>query len=244
MKKKLLSLLLAVLIVLPPVAPAFAANVSDYAVIASTFNADAVSNCAEGLPRYNLNDGTNVLLQAVTTYHYNGGKGAKPGTIKIYDEYGGKETLLGTWNAVGRDGNKYWDIFPNIVMKDRHKYTFEPSDTSTWSSNEAADYLGFIELRGIKPYYGNADQPTVTQPTVTTKTATLTYNNIKINIDGKEIIPTDVSGNYVAPFVIDGTTYMPVRAVAGALGLGVEWDGSTNTIRLTSGASVTARTGR
>jgi hypothetical protein len=32
--------------------------------------------------------------------------------------------------------------------------------------------------------------------------------------------------------MVDGTTYLPVRAVASALGLAVEWDGETNTVRL------------
>ena len=60
----------------------------------------------------------------------------------------------------------------------------------------------------------------------------LWYNNIKIMLNNKEIKPTDASGNYVEPFTIDGTTYLPVRAVASSLGLNVEWDGSTNTVKL------------
>jgi len=62
----------------------------------------------------------------------------------------------------------------------------------------------------------------------------LHYNNIKITLEGKEIIPTDVNGNYVEPFIIDGTTYLPVRGIASALGLGVDWDGETNTVVLTN----------
>ena len=61
----------------------------------------------------------------------------------------------------------------------------------------------------------------------------LHYNNIKITLNGKEIKPLDANGNYVEPFIIDGTTYLPVRAVSGALGLGVAWDGETNTVKLT-----------
>lgn len=61
----------------------------------------------------------------------------------------------------------------------------------------------------------------------------LHYNNIKITLNGKEIKPVDANGTYVEPFIIDGTTYLPVRAVSGALGLGVAWDGETNTVKLT-----------
>lgn len=62
------------------------------------------------------------------------------------------------------------------------------------------------------------------------KTVTAVYNNIKIMVDGEEITPKDVNGNTVEPFIIDGTTYLPVRAVAAALGKDVNWDGETNTV--------------
>ena len=61
---------------------------------------------------------------------------------------------------------------------------------------------------------------------------TLSYNNIKIALNGQEIHPADANGNYVEPFIIDGTTYLPVRAVANAIGLNVDWDGNTNTVLL------------
>ncbi len=62
------------------------------------------------------------------------------------------------------------------------------------------------------------------------KTVTAVYNNIKIVIDGKEITPKDANGTTVEPFIIDGTTYLPVRAVSEALGKEVSWDGNTNTV--------------
>jgi hypothetical protein len=65
------------------------------------------------------------------------------------------------------------------------------------------------------------------------KSAQLVYNDIKITLDGQAITPKDADGNAVEPFIIDGTTYLPVRAVANALGLGVNWDGATNTVNLT-----------
>lgn len=62
------------------------------------------------------------------------------------------------------------------------------------------------------------------------KTVTAVYNNIKIVIDGKKITPKDANGNTVEPFIIDGTTYLPVRAVSEALGKEVDWDGTSNTV--------------
>ena len=40
--------------------------------------------------------------------------------------------------------------------------------------------------------------------------AELYYNNIKIYIDGAEIVPKDANGNTVEPFMMNGTTYLPV----------------------------------
>lgn len=63
-----------------------------------------------------------------------------------------------------------------------------------------------------------------------TKSAELLYNNIKVVIDGKQADLKDVQGNAVDPFIIDGTTYLPVRAVANALDKAVSWDGATQTV--------------
>lgn len=68
----------------------------------------------------------------------------------------------------------------------------------------------------------------------TSKEATLNYRDIKITLDGQTVTTTDANGNIVEPFIIDGTTYLPVRAVSDALGLDVEWDGNTNTVALTT----------
>ena len=55
---------------------------------------------------------------------------------------------------------------------------------------------------------------------------------IRIVIDGQEINPTDVNGKTVNPMIYNGTTYLPVRAVASALGKAVYWDGPTYTVYL------------
>ena len=65
-----------------------------------------------------------------------------------------------------------------------------------------------------------------------TKTAELFYNNIKIVIDGKQADLRDAQGNTVEPFIIDGTTYLPVRAVSDALQKAVSWDGATQIVFL------------
>lgn len=68
--------------------------------------------------------------------------------------------------------------------------------------------------------------------TVGQKTVALDYNDIMISVNGQTIMPTDSNGNAVEPFAINGTTYLPVRAVGEALGLDVEWDGDRKMVAL------------
>ena len=56
----------------------------------------------------------------------------------------------------------------------------------------------------------------------------------KIEIDGEEFIAKDVNGNVVEPFIYNGTTYLPVRAIATAFDKDVAWDESTYTVKLNS----------
>lgn len=58
----------------------------------------------------------------------------------------------------------------------------------------------------------------------------LEYNNISVMLDGKKLDLRDAKGNSVEPFMFDGTNYLPVRALAEALGLNVTWDGTTQTV--------------
>ena len=65
-----------------------------------------------------------------------------------------------------------------------------------------------------------------------TETLDVWYNNIKLYVDGQRIDPKDTLGNPVEPFIINGTTYLPVRAVGEALGKEVNWDGNTSSVYL------------
>lgn len=65
------------------------------------------------------------------------------------------------------------------------------------------------------------------------RTVRVDYSDIKLVVNGKTVTPRDGNGDVVEPFTIDGTTYLPVRAVGNALDMDVAWDGSTNTVTLT-----------
>ena len=66
------------------------------------------------------------------------------------------------------------------------------------------------------------------------ETISVIYDNIKILIDGKEYQSTDVNGNVVEPFIYNGTTYLPVRAIANAFDKEVDWEAQTSTVTLGS----------
>jgi hypothetical protein len=58
------------------------------------------------------------------------------------------------------------------------------------------------------------------------------YNSITLYVNGLKVVPKDSDGNVVEPFIVDGTTYLPVRAVSQALNLPVDYDSKTSTVYL------------
>ena len=71
------------------------------------------------------------------------------------------------------------------------------------------------------------------------KTASLYYDDIKVVMDGTTLTLRDSDGNIVEPFIINGTTYLPIRAIAEALNMDVGWNGATSTVTLTTSGSQT-----
>ena len=65
-----------------------------------------------------------------------------------------------------------------------------------------------------------------------TGTIQVTYSNIKIFMDGEQLDPRDANGTQVEPFIYNGTTYLPVRAVGEAVGKDVSWDGINKVVYL------------
>ena len=77
-----------------------------------------------------------------------------------------------------------------------------------------------------------------------TVTKDLSYDDIKISLNGKMIEPKDANGNKIEPFIIEGTTYLPVRAVGDALGLNVEWEATSKTVLLMDSSKSVSTTGK
>ena len=64
------------------------------------------------------------------------------------------------------------------------------------------------------------------------RTIQVQYSGIKLVVDGTTITPKDAKGNTVEPFIYNGTTYLPVRAVGNAVGKNVTWDENSKTVYL------------
>jgi hypothetical protein len=62
---------------------------------------------------------------------------------------------------------------------------------------------------------------------VATKNVQVKYNNVKVTYNG-QLVPTDIE-----PFLINGTTYIPLRMMAGVFNKNVSWDGKTYTVSVT-----------
>ena len=56
------------------------------------------------------------------------------------------------------------------------------------------------------------------------------YTGVNIYVDDKLIQPKDEQGNPVEPFIYDGTTYLPIRAISTALGKPIAWEGKTQSV--------------
>ncbi|MBQ9345983.1 MAG: DUF5067 domain-containing protein [Oscillibacter sp.] len=63
-------------------------------------------------------------------------------------------------------------------------------------------------------------------------TQELEYRNIKVTLNGEALDLRNAVGDPVEPFMFGGTNYLPVRALAEALGLEVSWDGASATVVL------------
>ena len=59
-------------------------------------------------------------------------------------------------------------------------------------------------------------------------------DNIKIYYDGQLKPFTEEDGSKISPVIINGRTYLPLRAIADLVGIGIEWDGATQSIKLSS----------
>ena len=193
----------------------------------SNMNTDPVKN---GTPKYlNLvmEEEEPIQLERITTYHWNNGEGAEPGTVSIYLG----DALLSSWPAVGRSAygteNVYWDAAVNIILMPGYTYTFRLSDEDSWSYNAASDNCGMIELYGHRLFDfntnkgqtdGSQDQCAVPDP------------GIEVILNNKSLVMLDEKGMPTGPIVLNETVYIPAPAVTQIMGMDISFDSTTNQV--------------
>jgi len=88
-----------------------------------------------------------VYLRTVSTYHWNEGRGAAPGTMSLSDAGG---ATLGPWRARGESGqggapNVNWVAEVNQRLEPG-RYVLQTSDDQSWSTNEKRGWKGFYTI--------------------------------------------------------------------------------------------------
>lgn len=113
------------------------------------------------------------------SYHYNGGKGAPGGTLKIVGEDG---ATWGPWK-VETQSKVYWIAHPNVNLP-AGRYRVLDSDPATWSQNEGSKGQGHIILKGI---WGTAAAKAPAKPTGSAKSLKDELTELKELLDAKLI---------------------------------------------------------
>lgn len=78
-------------------------------------------------------------------------------------------------------------------------------------------------------------QSSTASSTPVEKDASLTFNDLKVTLNGAAVSLQDSDGNTVEPFIYDGSMYLPIRAISQALGLSVSYDDTRHLVKLSLG---------
>lgn len=97
------------------------------------------------------------LLTYAFTYHWNDGRGMKPGVISFRHDDG---TTYGPFQTTGKAGqgnvpNAYWECEPMVEIK-AGQYTILDSNAATWSHNSGSGGCGFARVRVVPRFPTNS----------------------------------------------------------------------------------------
>lgn len=183
-------------------------SASSGAVLFDNGNIGGVSNGPTQATVFSLQQKATVTK--ITTYHWNGGRGAAPGTIGLRNQSG---QTYGPWSASGSPGqggvqNANWHVYPNITLP-AGTYTVVVSQPSTWAHNEQSQGRGFARIEGsFTPNPGTGTSSSVAGPgrTVSAKLTNNGQDNVHIYIDGQD---TAGPQNRLAPGQSKTLTFAP-----------------------------------
>ena len=89
-----------------------------------------------------------IFIRSIQTYHWNNGRGRRPGTIALRSAAG---DTYGPWQASGKPGqggvpNAHWYVEPGIVLP-AGAYVLVDSSPQTWATNDEAGNKGFVIIQ-------------------------------------------------------------------------------------------------
>ena len=97
--------------------------------------------------------------------------------------------------------------------------------------SKALIFAGAILVTGLS---------TVGAATVYKTVAAVVRPDIVVKLDDKALSLKDGNGKTINPLIVGGSTYLPVRTIAEAVGLEVAWDSANNTVSLSHSETATA----
>lgn len=137
-------------------------------------------------------------------------------------KYMDEEKVLAEYEKESADDmtEQYKSIFPTSVDEEKAEYY----------ASLMANYVMYMTRVYSGTLDGDFDEKL---SAVQIDAEVFEFDEIKVFVDGRLIVPTDVNGNYVSPKNIDGTVYVPVRAIVQALGMKADWDNDTRSVLIT-----------
>ncbi len=115
-----------------------------------------------------------IFVRTLRTYHWNDGRGARPGALSLVDPSG---RTLGPWPARGEPGqggvpNAYWVANVNRRLEPG-SYRLDTSRNETWATNEGVRWRGFytMDYQVLPDAPGAGAQQPAPQPTPQTAQA-------------------------------------------------------------------------
>ncbi len=146
----------------PPTSPPVRPPAPPPATVSTIFNNGNIAAVDNGPTRpTRVTFNRPCVVTYVTTYHWNYGRGARPGTVGLLHSSG---KLYGPWQMRGTPGqggvpNANWECTPNVVVP-AGTYTVVDSDPATWAQNSGSGGAGMAVVKGYPAEAGGRTPPT------------------------------------------------------------------------------------
>lgn len=152
---------------------------------------------------------TNLVCQTILTKYANYSDLQQP--LNYYLKYKQDEFVSKVYNLNTMNYNNYVDY----GLNNKPIRISENEDNIYYQLNNnivSIDNNGYIKTSDLK-----------SAVSVLTNVQIKASTGLNIYVDGKLYEPTDINGNVVEPFLYNGTTYLPARAISKLFNANIEW---------------------